>query len=122
MTEKSVKTFQLSNNLIPDGIIGTKSREILNQEKISTTIYQQTQPIAKTYTLTKKLSFRSPLNDPEEVKLLQQILITKGYLLDTNIDGLFGSKVLQSVISFQRANNLSPDGVVGIQTREYLNK
>ncbi|MDD3662787.1 MAG: peptidoglycan-binding domain-containing protein [Candidatus Pacebacteria bacterium] len=55
----------------------------------------------------------------EDVVFLQTYLNSIGY--DSGIpDGKFGSKTKQAVISFQLANNLIPDGVVGPKTREMM--
>ena len=54
-------------------------------------------------------------------KLLQQKLVSLGY--NTNgIDGIFGSGTKKAVMSFQKANNLVVDGIVGENTwRKLLN-
>lgn len=49
------------------------------------------------------------------VKLIQSLLNKIGYNAGP-IDGVFGSLTRQAVISFQRNNGLSPDGVVGPAT------
>lgn len=49
------------------------------------------------------------------VVYLQQRLTAKGYGVGA-IDGKFGSKTLEAVKAFQAENNLSVDGIVGINT------
>ena len=60
-----------------------------------------------------------PLTGPElklgssgaPVKVLQQRLNAHGAKL--SVDGVFGPNTLASVVAFQKAHNLTPDGVVG---------
>ncbi len=39
-----------------------------------------------------------------------------------NVDGVFGPKVKATLKKFQTANGLRPDGIVGYEVREFLNK
>ena len=55
----------------------------------------------------------------EEVKKLQERLKELGYYRGT-VDGLFYNETTEAVIAFQRANQLTPDGVVGEKTRDFL--
>jgi len=56
----------------------------------------------------------------DDVKVLQTFLNTKGY--DSGIpDGNFGPKTQTAVIAFQKANGLTPDGVVGPNTVKLMN-
>ena len=55
----------------------------------------------------------------EEVKKIQQKLKAWGYY-NVNIDGIFGSKTLEAVKSFQRKNGLTADGIVGSNTLSAL--
>lgn len=58
----------------------------------------------------------------EEVKLLQQKLIEKGYSCGASgVDGDFGQATYNAVISFQQANGLQVDGIVGNETWGALN-
>ena len=54
-----------------------------------------------------------------EVKSIQQALKEKGYF-NSNVDGIFGTKTKNAVISFQKDNGLTADGVVGLQTLRAL--
>jgi len=51
----------------------------------------------------------------EEVRQIQQKLKAWGYY-NGSIDGIFGSKTLEAVKSFQRKNGLTADGIVGSKT------
>ncbi len=55
----------------------------------------------------------------EEVIEIQQKLSELGYYYG-NIDGKFGNDTKKAVIQFQKDNELSPDGIVGIKTLEVL--
>ena len=58
----------------------------------------------------------------EEVKLLQQKLIAKGFSCGrSGADGIFGQATYDAVILFQRANGLQVDGIVGNETWNALN-
>ena len=54
------------------------------------------------------------------VKWVQDLLKQNGYTLE--IDGDFGNITKNAVIHFQKYNNLSIDGIVGIQTKNALKK
>ena len=53
------------------------------------------------------------------VRTIQTKLKNWGYYKD-NVDGIFGSKTKQAVISFQKKNGLTADGVVGKATLKAL--
>ncbi|NJN74893.1 MAG: peptidoglycan-binding protein [Limnothrix sp. RL_2_0] len=55
------------------------------------------------------------------VSAVQQTLANNGYPVGT-VDGVFGDMTEISIISFQRASNLDPDGVVGSATCDALIK
>lgn len=55
----------------------------------------------------------------EDVKELQKLLSQLGYY-SGEIDGIFGKYTCLAVESFQAANNLKVDGIVGVQTRGKL--
>jgi peptidoglycan hydrolase-like protein with peptidoglycan-binding domain len=57
----------------------------------------------------------------DNVRALQQTLLNNNYPVGT-VDGVFGEMTQISVISFQRKNNLDPDGEVGTATCNALIK
>ena len=57
----------------------------------------------------------------DDVKYCQQLLMKLGYDLSPyNDDGRFGTKTLNAVLAFQKANGLGVDGVVGPMTWDAL--
>lgn len=54
-----------------------------------------------------------------EVSKLQQALNTKGFSAG-NVDGIFGPRTEKAVISFQKANKITIDGIAGKQTQSLL--
>ena len=56
----------------------------------------------------------------DEVQALQNRLITLGYLTGT-ADSIYGTQTAQAVTSFQKANNLSADGIAGQDTLSLIN-
>lgn len=58
----------------------------------------------------------------EEVKLLQQKLIAKGFSCGrSGADGIFGQATYDAVISFKRANGLQVDGIVRFHNGRLFN-
>ncbi|NEP16251.1 MAG: peptidoglycan-binding protein [Leptolyngbya sp. SIO4C1] len=55
----------------------------------------------------------------EAVEAVQQILQREGFYSGI-VDGVYGSRTVSSVITFQRSRNLSADGLVGENTWEAL--
>lgn len=58
-----------------------------------------------------------------QVEMLQLALIRAGYNINgsnNGIDGIFGSSTYNAVLSFQKNNGLTPDGVVGAATWKQL--
>ncbi|ABW19608.1 spore cortex-lytic enzyme [Alkaliphilus oremlandii] len=55
----------------------------------------------------------------EDVRIAQSRLKQWGYL-EGGVDGVFGKTTYDAVIKFQKANGLTPDGVIGAQTRVAL--
>lgn len=55
----------------------------------------------------------------DAVKTMQQRLVSLGYL--SVADGIYGPKTYNAVVSFQRKNGLTADGVAGVMTLNRLN-
>jgi peptidoglycan hydrolase-like protein with peptidoglycan-binding domain len=58
-------------------------------------------------------------SDVKDVTTLQQFLKTKGYL-DADATGYYGMQTMAAVRSFQKANGLTSDGLVGFSTRSKI--
>jgi len=57
----------------------------------------------------------------DDIKQIQTYLTSKGYILGLP-DGIFGPKTKQAVINFQKANGLTPDGLIGKLTIAKMNE
>lgn len=99
VTTEAVKKFQRTNNLSADGVMSPECLALLNNG-------------AKYYTMY-------PGDSGDDIKAMQDRLKELGYFEGTST-GYFGSMTAGSVKSFQDANGLSVDGVVGKNTRKVL--
>ena len=113
MTEAAVKEFQIANGLgYSDGMVGAWTRNKLANNPVAKTTSGQT-VVNTTRTLKKGMT-------GEDVKSVQQQLVTLGYLTATP-DGIFGRMTEAAVSEFQIANGLGySDGMVGAWTRNKL--
>ena len=94
-TASAVRDFQANNSLAVDGLVGNNTWK-----------YLLTLP---TYPLLRQ-GLRGSY-----VRFLQQLLESKFYPVGS-IDGIFGSRTASAVRSFQSANGLDVDGIVGPNT------
>ena len=113
-TEEAVRSFQTSQGLTVDGIVGQGTWQALEGSGTSVTPAppqpsQPAQPVQPTQPVTRPTLRRGDNN--EHVQYLQQRLVELGYYLTA--DGVFGGQTESVVRSFQRANSLAADGVVG---------
>jgi len=107
LTEDAVKHFQQNNGLTPDGVIGTKTQEALEQTYPETP-QPTTQPVVR-------------LGDDSPTVLRVQRQLSSLKLYDwRQMNGKFDDATQQAVINFQKANGLTPDGVVGLKTHTML--
>jgi spore cortex-lytic enzyme len=109
-TQNAVKLFQQRNGLAVDGIAGLQTLRAMG---ISTS--------ASTSTSSNKVSsipikYGSRGND---VKTVQSKLKNWGYY-SGGIDGVFGSETKKALVSFQKKNGLTADGIVGSKTLSAL--
>ncbi len=106
-TEDAVKQFQQNNGLTPDGVIGTKTQEALAQTYPETP-QPTTQPVVR-------------LGDESPTVLRVQRQLSSLKLYDwRQMNGKFDDATQQAVMNFQKANGLTPDGVVGLKTHTML--
>jgi peptidoglycan hydrolase-like protein with peptidoglycan-binding domain len=95
-TEKAVRQFQADNGLTVDGLVGRKTKQVLEDES-------QPRP-------TLRRGDRS-----DDVAYLQGLLNDAGYDVGS-ADGIFGARTEAAVRQFQADNGLTADGIVGKRT------
>lgn len=100
VTTEAVEKFQRTNNLAVTGVMDAESLSLLKADG------------AKYYTMY-------PGDSGDDIKTMQDRLSELGYF-DAASTGYFGSITTSAVKSFQDANGLSVDGVVGKDTRRVL--
>lgn len=100
VTTEAVEKFQRTNNLAVTGVMDAESLSLLKSDG------------AKYYTMY-------PGDSGDDIKTMQDRLSDLGYF-DAASTGYFGSITTSAVKSFQDANGLSVDGVVGKDTRRVL--
>jgi peptidoglycan hydrolase-like protein with peptidoglycan-binding domain len=105
MTQAAVIQFQKHHGLVPDGIVGPKTRMALG---------------GLGRPLFGERVMRSGMKGWDVAVL--QYLLTRHRLLHDQPDGQFGPATEAAVIRFQRARGLGPDGVVGQVTASTLCK
>jgi peptidoglycan hydrolase-like protein with peptidoglycan-binding domain len=103
LTRAAVRRFQAHAGLVPDGIVGPKTRRALGRWG---------RPMFGTRAI-------KPGMNGWDVAVLQFLLARHG-LLAVTPDGVFGPATEAAVIRFQRARGLAPDGVVGPVTARGL--
>lgn len=117
VTELAVKDFQTSNNLAPTGIFDKSTYETLLVSK-TVELLPETEAPKAIITFERELSLESK---GEDVKLIQESLKALGYLEIENCTDFFGPKTKESLIVFQEATGLKPDGVVNLRTVDAIN-
>ncbi|MBR5560265.1 MAG: peptidoglycan-binding protein, partial [Clostridia bacterium] len=115
-TTVAVTQFQMANGLTADGIAGKGTQSVLMGGKaIPAGSAYGSAPLPQ----TGSLSTLRRGDDNSEVMVLQQYLLSLGYL-STQPDGQFGSGTERAVKLFQEANGLTADGVAGKGTLSIL--
>jgi peptidoglycan hydrolase-like protein with peptidoglycan-binding domain len=103
LTRSAVRRFQEHHGLVPDGIVGPKTRHALGRLG---------RPLFGTRVIR-------PGMKGWDVAVLQ-FLLARRRLLEARPDGAFGPRTEAAVLRFQRARGLVPDGVVGPATAHRL--
>jgi len=119
LTTAQVKEIQKANGLVQDGIIGPKTQVVLN--KPSTTQPQTPTPVVTPSTPVSSANLKIG-SKGNEVANLQNFLISKGYDVgSTGADSIYGANTDAAVKAYQKANNLTADGIVGVNTAAKMN-
>ncbi|MEG0830060.1 MAG: peptidoglycan-binding protein [Anaerovoracaceae bacterium] len=125
-TEKSVKTFQSTFNLTPDGIVGKATwYKMLNLYVGITKLSELDSEGVKLFDASLEYPDAISLgNSGEKVEILQYFLqiIAEVYLTIPSVDitGYFGPETDISVKAFQQQFNLPQTGVVGEETWDLM--
>lgn len=106
-TDRAVRQLQKDNKIGIDGIVGSQTYAVIGN------LLNEKPPVVKPIKDVLKLN-----SVGESVKELQTKLNEIGYKLD--VDGVFGGLTLDAVTSYQKANGLVTDGIVGEKTWEKL--
>jgi peptidoglycan hydrolase-like protein with peptidoglycan-binding domain len=93
-----------------------------NQNTTPTTSETITNPIISENKIpTISSSLLSYGSKGDDVKTLQQFLVSQGYLTGSNaVDGIYGAKTRDAVKAFQTASGLTTDGIVGSKTKSAI--
>jgi len=105
LTQAALQAFQRHTGLVPDGIVGPKTRHALGS-------------FARALFGTRVMK---PGMRGWDVAVLQ-FLLFRHRLLATQPNGEFGARTEAAVVRFQRARGLAPDGIVGPLTGRTLCK
>lgn len=95
-TKNAVIKFQNEKGLTADGIVGINTWTKLTSINQSTSAYNEN--------LTKAI----------------QVLLNNKISAGLTVDGKFGTGTKEAVVKFQKAQGLSQDGIVGVNTWKYL--
>lgn len=109
-TEAALTAFQRSAGLTPDGIAGPQTLQALNAA-----------PPAAPANPSTPSGWLQLGSRGAAVAVLQRELTSLGYNT-YGVDGIFGRDTQAAVIAFQRAEGLTPDGVVGPSTQAALER
>jgi spore cortex-lytic enzyme len=101
-TRTAVINFQKKNGLVADGIVGSRTEAALGLNLGSSNVSASGKNIVKGDTAVN-------------IKAVQTVLKKWGYYTGA-VDGVFGPKTRAAVISFQKKNGLTADGIVGSRT------
>lgn len=123
-TENAVILYQTSKGLTADGKAGTTTLNAIytDAESTDSTTSKSTSTTTTTGSTTRVSSNPNTLeygDSGDRVTALQTALVKLGY--STNgIDGSFGAGTRKAVIDFQKANQLTADGLAGTATQNLI--
>ena len=120
-TENAVRKFQKKHNLKADGLAGLKTQEMLYGSSSSgsaaqTVVSSSASSGASAASSSAGSSSSLRVGDRgDRVRSLQESLIQLKYL-SGSADGKYGNQTKKAVISFQKKNGLTADGIAGVKT------
>ena len=139
-TVEAVKAFQRDSNLKVDGVAGSKTLSKLYEDSpvkasgtsetaITPMVIEEgmqvsvpepsEQPAAAEVTSLASYKRLTSGNSGEGVTMLQNVLKDLGFYTQA-VDGVYGPSTVAAVKAFQKANNLTIDGIAGWRTLEAL--
>ncbi|MBE9147573.1 peptidoglycan-binding protein [Coleofasciculus sp. LEGE 07092] len=122
-TQEAVIRFQKAKGLTPDGLAGPKTRAAM--ESGSPVPMPALQPAPSPTVTDDRIGFANPGlvlrrgHRNSDVTALQKKLLDDGYF-NGPLTGYYGSMTQEAVMKFQKAKGLTPDGIVGSNTRIVL--
>ena len=125
-TRQAVETFQSLFSLTPDGIVGKSTWYRLSRLYTAVTRLAELDSEGSTLgigTVPPNVTLRQGSRGQDVVTLQYLLNVISQYYPSVPAptqDGIFGSGTENSVIAFQRAADLNPDGIVGQQTWQAL--
>ena len=111
-SNKALKEFQSSNNLVSDGILGKNTCKTLNNKA---------NVVKKTIKASNSINKNSQKAKSSEILNVQKRLSELG-LYSGEIDGINGSRTKIAIKNFQNKAGLTPDGIIGPKTLSALAK
>jgi cell wall-associated NlpC family hydrolase len=127
-TEKSLRSFQISQNIEISGILDLTTFEALMALKTNSsgskneTVVEELSP--EVANKSSKLIFERALeleNTGSDVKQLQEALKATGFLVIDDCTDYFGTQTESALKSFQESQGLKADGVAGLRTIDAIN-
>lgn len=125
-TKAAVTKFQNIFGLTPDGIVGKATWYKISSLYTAVTRLAELDSEGNSFgigTVPPGSTLRQGSRGQDVITLQYLLNVISQYypgIPSLSQDGIFGSGTRQSVIAFQRAMNLSPDGIVGSQTWDAL--
>ena len=113
LTEAAVMKFQRANNLSADGIAGAKTLAKI-ADKMGSSSGSSSSDSSSSGSSSSSSTLRHGTRS-EAVRQMQKDLKQLGYYTGS-VTGNFGNLTKEAVYNFQRANNLSADGIAGAKT------
>ena len=112
LTEAAVMKFQRANGLSPDGVAGTKTLAKIAAARSGSSSGSSSSSSSSSSGSSSTLRYGVK---SDAVRTLQEDLKTLGFYTGS-VTGNFGNLTKEAVYNFQKANNLSADGVAGAKT------